>query len=109
MILGLGTDIIEIKRIEKAIKSEHFVKRVFTENEILYAENKSNKSQTYAGLFCAKESVVKALGTGFIDIALKDIEILHDNLGKPYVKNYNMLISISHCKEYATAQAILLE
>lgn len=109
MILGLGTDIIEISRIEKATKSEHFVKRVFTPNEIEYAKTKSNKAQTYAGLFCAKESIVKALGTGFRELKFHDIEILHDDLGKPYVKNFNMIISISHSNEYATATAIYLK
>lgn len=107
MLKGIGTDIIEIKRIEKAIKNAHFVERFFTQNEILYANSKSNKVETFAGIFCAKESVAKAMGTGFRDIKFHDIEILHDELSKPYLKDKNILISISHCKEYATATAII--
>ena len=107
-ILGIGTDIIEIKRIEKAIKSQHFIERVYTPKEIEYIKNKGNKSQTFAGIFCAKESVCKAIGTGFSGKKFHDIEILHDEKGKPFVSGINVLITISHCKEYATSTAILL-
>lgn len=107
MITGIGTDIIEIKRIEKSIQNEKFLNRVFTEKEISYAFSKSNKEQTFAGMFCAKESIVKALGTGFVKFNFLDYEILHDDLGKPYLENENIMISISHCKEYATAMAII--
>ncbi len=105
-ILGLGTDIVEISRIRASIENEHFIKRFFTENEMKYAENKTNREQTYAGIFCAKESIVKAYGTGFRDIKFVDIEILHDELGKPFSNDKNIILTISHCKEYATATAI---
>lgn len=108
MIKGIGTDILEISRMKKAISSTHFVNRVFTKNEIEYATSKGIPEQTFTGIFCAKESIVKAYGTGFVDIALKDIEILHDDMGKPYSNQENIFLSISHCKEYATATAILI-
>lgn len=108
MISGIGTDIIEISRIKKAILSSHFIHRVFTTAEIEYAMSKGKPEQTFAGIFCAKESIVKAYGTGFAGRKFHDIEILHDNLGKPYCCDKNISISISHCKEYATATALIV-
>lgn len=115
--IGIGNDIIEINRIEKAIKKENFITRVFTENEIKLFEIKGSRSEFFAGRFAAKEAISKALGTGFRDFSLTDIEILNDHLGKPYVifknaieyfnKKYFIDISISHCKEYAMAVAII--
>ena len=115
MILGIGNDIVEIERIEKAISNEKFIKRVYTEKEIEIIEKKGSKAASYAGRFSAKEAISKALGTGVRDFNLTDIEILNDELGKPYVVLKNELkgrmvdmrieISISHSKEYATAVA----
>lgn len=118
-ILGLGTDIVEVSRIEKAInKTSGFLTRVFTKKEIEYCESKPNKYERYAGRFCAKEAIAKALGTGIRDFKLCDIEINNDNLGKPEVTLYGTLaekknsveihLTISHCKEYGTATAIIL-
>lgn len=118
-ILGLGTDIVEVKRIEKAInKTSVFVTKVFTSKEIEYCESKPNKYERYAGRFCAKEAVSKALGTGVRDFKLCDIEINNDSLGKPEVILYGTLeskrnnieihLTISHCKEYGTATAIII-
>ena len=118
-ILGLGTDIVEVKRIEKAInKTSGFVTKVFTGKEIEYCESKPNKYERYAGRFCAKEAVSKAFGTGVRDFKLCDIEINNDSLGKPEVILYGTLeskrnnieihLTISHCKEYGTATAIII-
>lgn len=117
--IGIGNDIIEINRIEKAIKKINFITKVFTENEIKLFEIKGKRTEFFAGRFAAKEAVSKALGTGFRAFSLTDIEILNDSLGKPYVifknsidfynKKYFIDISISHCKEYATAVAIIFE
>ena len=118
-ILGLGTDIVEEKRIEKAInKTSVFVTKVFTSKEIEYCESKPNKYERYAGRFCAKEAVSKAFGTGVRDFKLCDIEINNDSLGKPEVILYGTLeskrnnieihLTISHCKEYGTATAIII-
>ena len=119
MILGIGNDIVEIERIEKAISNEKFIKRVYTEKEIEIIEKKGSKAASYAGRFSAKEAISKALGTGVRDFNLTDIEILNDKLGKPYVVFKNILkdrmadvrmeISISHSKEYATAVAVMFK
>lgn len=119
-IIGLGTDIVEISRIEKAInKTEKFSQKVFTEKEIIYCESKKNKFESYAGRFCAKEAIAKAMGTGVRDFELVHIEIVNNELGKPIVNLYGnlektlinkeLMITISHCKEYATATAIIIE
>lgn len=116
---GIGNDIIEIKRIENAVKKESFVKKVFTEKEIEYIISRGGRAETYAGKFSAKEAVSKALGTGVRGFSPNDIEILNNELGKPYVifknsiKDFNdkyfVNISISHCREYATAAAIIFK
>lgn len=112
-MIGLGTDIIEIDRIEKAIAKASFLRHVFTEQEQHWLNGKGKQmSQSAAGLFCAKEAVAKALGTGFQHgLKFRDIEIAHTELGAPYVLHPNrpFLLSISHCQTYATATAILLE
>lgn len=109
MFSGIGTDIIEINRIRSAIKNERFLNRVFTKNEIEYANGKKDFAETLSGIFCAKESVVKALGTGFGKIKFHDIEILHDEKNRPFLADDKILISISHCKNYATAVAFIKE
>lgn len=103
----LGVDIIKIERIEKAVKSAHFVERVFTPYEIAYAQKKANVNQTLAGIYAAKEAVAKALKNGLNGINLKDIPITHDENGCPFsvVFNQKMAVSISHDGEYAIAIA----
>lgn len=115
--LGIGNDIIEIKRIEKAVSKESFVKKVYTEKEIEAIRSKGNRAESYAGRFAAKEAISKALGTGVRNFVLTDIEILNNEMGKPYVifkngishfnKKYFTDIAISHCREYAAATAII--
>ncbi|MCD8354964.1 MAG: holo-ACP synthase [Clostridia bacterium] len=112
-MLGLGTDIVEIDRIQKAIARPSFLQHVFTQQEQNWLKEKGNQMpQSAAGLFCAKEAVAKAMGTGFQNgLNLHDIEIAHTELGAPYVlrPHCHFLLSISHCQAYATATAILLE
>lgn len=125
MKISTGTDIIEIERVKESIESTDgkFCDRVFTEKEIEYCENKKNqKYQHYAARFAGKEAVFKAI-SGKIEnkyeISWKDIEILNDKNLRPYVnllnrniKNIENIedidISISHCKEYATANVVVL-
>ena len=118
----VGTDIIEVSRIEKLIKEKgnKFLNRIYTKNEIDYCESKGlNKYQHYAGRFAAKEAVFKVLNGEIVSersLAFKDIEILNANDGAPYVNilddimidcfDMNLDISISHIKKYATATAI---
>lgn len=119
MIIGIGTDIIEIERIKKAISKESFIKKYFTENEIKQFEKINFSPQTIAGVFSAKEAVAKSMGTGFSGFAPIDIEILKNEKGKPFINLYNnaksicdekeiniIHISITHCKEYAQSFAV---
>ncbi len=116
MIKGVGTDILEIPRIKNA--RESFFKSVFTERELKKLHG--NKYNSLAGIFAAKEAVAKALGTGFMGFAPKDIEIVQDNKGKPFCFLYNgaserfkeiggsdIYISISHSKDTAVAFAVI--
>ena len=118
-----GTDIIEINRIKESIENlgENFKNKIYTEKEIEYCESKRNaKYQHYAGRFAAKEAIFKAISELLDDkyeISWRDAEILNDNRGKPRVaftskkiqeKIENIDISISHCKEYATANVVII-
>ena len=122
MIVGIGNDIIEIERIEKAISKEGFKNKVYTQTELENIEKRGDRVETYAGIFSAKEAISKAIGTGVREFSLTDLEILNDDLGKPYVvvsekldkiikskkEDYQIEISISHSKKYATAVAIVI-
>ncbi|MGL4874695.1 MAG: holo-ACP synthase [Clostridium sp.] len=120
MVYGIGNDIIEIGRIEKAIKrTKGFLVKVFTEDEVKYFKSKNMKMETIAGNFAGKEAFSKALGTGFRGIGLEDIEILRDHLGKPYIRvnkdilkkfdleKSNFHITISHNKTSAIATVLI--
>jgi len=88
-IFGIGTDIVNIKRLEKSIKRKgaKFIKKIFSENEIKYCEKKRNPYAFYSKRYAAKEALSKALGTGIRKgINFKEIEILNDKLGKPFIK-----------------------
>ena len=83
-IIGNGVDIIENKRIEKSIKKNGFVNRIFTQNEINQSKKIKNKVNFFAKRYAAKEAFVKSIGTGFRhNINFKDIEIKNNNKGKP--------------------------
>ncbi|HJO76004.1 MAG TPA: holo-ACP synthase [Pelagibacteraceae bacterium] len=125
-ILGTGIDIVENYRLKEILlkKKSNFKKRIFTINEILYCEKKSNSINCYAKRFAAKEAFVKALGIGFRkNINFKDIEVVNNTYGKPYisinkkiankirilfkVKKFNILLSISDEKKYSIASVII--
>ena len=121
-IVGLGTDIIEIVRIGQMIDrhGELFLTRVYTDEEIRYCQRRKECYEHFAGRWAAKEAVMKALGTGFIrGINWRDIEIASEKSGQPKVvlrggaRDYArrlgitaILVTISHCRSYATATAI---
>ena len=123
-VLGIGVDIIHNKRFKILSKKKIFIKRIYGVNEIRLSENIKNKLNYFAKRFAAKESLSKALGTGFRkNLNYKDIEILNDKLGKPYyyvspkikkminsrfkVKRFNLFLSISDEKDYSVAFTIL--
>ena len=88
-IFGLGTDIVNIKRVQLALKNnkKNFTKRIFSKNEINYCEKRKNSASYYAKRYAAKEAFSKALGTGISKgINFNDIEILNNKFGKPYIK-----------------------
>ncbi|MCK5763793.1 MAG: holo-ACP synthase [Clostridiales bacterium] len=120
MIIGIGTDIVEIERIKKAIeKNDRFLERIFSEKERELFESRKNNIFSIAANFAGKEAVSKVFGTGIRDFNWVEIEIFRDDLGKPYVvlsgraksiseakSIENILISLSHSKEQAIAYAI---
>ncbi len=114
-ILGTGIDIVEVDRIAKAIErwGDGFLNHVFTKEEISYAKKMRNPSEHLAARFAAKEAVFKAIGND-PTISWKDIQISHDKDGRPIclyrrknLKKHQTLISISHTKHYAVANAII--
>ncbi len=99
----IGTDLVRISRIEKSIKSESFLNKVFTEKEREYCK----KAENFAGIFAAKEAYFKAVGTG-IKLPMTDVEILHNEAGKPFINGKeNCDVSISHDGDYAVAAVII--
>ena len=119
MKMRTGVDIIEIERVKNSIEETggKFCEKVYTKREIEYCESKKiQKYQHYAARFSAKEAIFKAISLDLknkYDIDWKDIEILNDESGRPYVNilkqdiEINSIdISISHCKEYAVASVI---
>ena len=123
-ILGLGVDIVENSRINKSLKSSIFIKRIFSNSEILSAKKIKNKKSYYSKRFAAKEAFAKSIGTGFRkNLNFKDISIINDKLGKPSffisekikkivkkqfkTSSFNFFLSISDEKKYSIAYVIL--
>lgn len=120
MIIGLGTDIIEIERVRKAVGKEHFRNNVFTENEQAYCESRGkNSAASYAARFAAKEAFFKALGTG-ITTRLTDVEVVKDERGAPKINLHGkaltlaqaagvgkISVSLSHSRDFATAVCVV--
>ena len=83
-VAGLGVDIIEIERMERALaRTPRMKERIFSETERNYAQGKLRPGAHYALFFAAKEAVLKALGTGFAGMAFTDVEVVHDRFGRP--------------------------
>lgn len=121
-IIGIGTDILSIDRFRKSIEKhgDAFIEKIFVASEIEYCKKFSDPIPPFAARFSAKEAVVKALGEGFGEsLGFHDIVITKDEKGKPYVSlspkakeqysSPSFHLSLSHCKEYATATAIALK
>lgn len=123
MIIGIGIDLVKISRMDKAGKNNSaFLERVFTEKERGYCSRQKLPAQHYAARFAAKESVLKAFGTGLgAGMKWTDIEVLHGEGGGPIVNIFGrvkdladlkgvkqILLSYSHDEGYAVAHAILI-
>ena len=87
MIAGIGTDLVEIYRIEEMILRGRHLSRIFTTTELAYAKDNAT---TLAGNFAVKEAVSKVFGTGFFGVEPYEIEVLRNESGAPYVKLYGM-------------------
>ncbi|MDR0350567.1 MAG: holo-ACP synthase, partial [Coriobacteriales bacterium] len=101
-VAGLGVDIIEIERMERALKrTPRMRERLFSEGERGYADSKARPVVHFALFFAAKEAVLKALGTGFRGMALTDVEVSHDRYGRP------VPLLHGHAREVAQAQGVI--
>jgi len=121
MIIGIGCDIIEVARIEKALSKPKFIEKVFTKEEIKYCISRgAQKSQSYAARYAAKEALAKALGIGIHVGSLKEIEVINNIMGKPEIKLSGVFqsfakengctkisLSLSHVRELAIAQVVV--
>ncbi len=124
-IFGVGTDIIEVKRIESAIKkNKGFLLRVYTRTEIDYCEKKAQgRYPSYAARFAAKEAAAKALAEGVgKNVSLNEIELANRDSGAPYIKLYGgtsdysrrlkireIKISVSATQNFAVAFAMAIK
>lgn len=124
MIYGSGIDIVEVYRMRDAVKKwgDSFLKKIFTDREIAYSNSKKFACQHFAARFAAKEAVVKAFGEPKkYPIKWTEVEVLNDKEGKPVIifhkdalklkdlkKINSVILSMSHSKNYAVANVILL-
>lgn len=115
MIKGIGVDIVEIDRVEKAVKSlgKRFLNRIYAAHEIAYCRSgKRLKFPELAARFAAKEAYLKALGVGMRGIDLRSIEVVNNKLGKPELRYKGKVlkkahITLSHGRDYAVAMVCL--
>ena len=121
--VGIGVDIVDNNRIKSLIRNKTFIKRTFSQKEIIISKNYLNKLNFFSKRFAAKESFVKALGTGFRNnLNFRDIEIINDKLGKPLylinlkikkikrkkkINKFELFLSISDEKDYSIAFTII--
>jgi holo-[acyl-carrier protein] synthase len=123
-VLGIGIDIVETERIDQSLEKfgERFLKRVYHPGEITYAQSMKFPALHLAARFAAKEAISKAFGTGIgKQLGWTDMEIRRRESGEPYVVLHgkgaelakrrgvsSVMVSLSHCKAYSAANAILL-
>jgi holo-[acyl-carrier protein] synthase len=126
VILGIGTDLVDIRRIERVIArhGERFLARIYTPTERALAERRANRAETYAKRFAAKEACAKALGTGFRDgVFFRDLGVVNLPSGKPTLalsgaaldrlrdmipQGYRPQIDLALADEYPVAQAFVV-
>ena len=116
MIVGIGNDIVEISRFETIVERESVLHKMFSEREVILG---GKRPSFFAGSFAVKESLSKAFGTGIRGFRLNEIEVLRDDMGKPYVELQgrakelavalgidSIYVSISDTKQLAAAVAV---
>ena len=123
MIYGIGTDFVEVPRIEKILQKwgEKFTGKVYSKGEIDYCHKKAFPAMHFAARFAVKESFLKSLGIGLgMGVKLRDIEVINNLQGKPMLKINERIegiidkfgitaihISITHTKEHAHAIVVI--
>lgn len=118
-MFSVGTDLVEIQRIEKSMRNPRFLEKILGEEEYSQLKARGFPAQSVAANFCAKEAFVKAIGLGFTaGVKLKDVEILRNTVGRPVIKlhgkarelqqvlHQNYSVSLTHTREYASAVVI---
>lgn len=120
-VLGIGIDIVEIDRIERALKrhGERMRRRLFTEGELSDCAPGPNEGRQLAARYAAKEATLKALGRGLRGVRWVDAEVVKDAWGRPQMRLHGalrqlaaelgvaeVLVSLSHGRDYAVAQAV---
>ncbi|MCX5751464.1 MAG: holo-ACP synthase [Candidatus Saganbacteria bacterium] len=114
-IKGIGVDIVEIGRIKKAVvkHGQHFLNRIYTSKEIQYCTHRGKYLYPELAVrFAAKEAYVKAVGTGMREVEWKEIEVLNNKLGQPYIvlkskKTKGIHLSLSHSQGNAVAMVVI--
>lgn len=125
MIIGIGIDIVEVDRIKKAAQrwGNDFLKRIFTKKELSYSKERKSMYQHLAARFAVKEALTKAFGNGKLySLDWREVEVSNNIYGRPSVRLYgkanrlkkkrgvkDILISISHTKDYAVANVLLMK
>ena len=123
-IYGIGTDIVDINRLNKSLKRKNFIKKIFNDDEIRKCNSQLNKVSCYAKRFAAKEAFSKAIGTGIAKgLKFNEIIVYNTKLGKPSIKlqgktkkivikilkkkTFNIFLSLSDEKIFAIATVII--
>ena len=119
MIAGIGLDICNVERMKRACEKESFCCKVFTTRELAYAEGRTRRIESLAGMFAAKEAFAKATGLGLSRIGLKHVEVTHDPSGRPVLsiaadcplpetlRKARCFLSISHDAGVAAAVVVI--
>ena len=113
-MIGIGTDIVSVKRFKGIEKKRAMLEKIFTEKEIAYALSKAVSAETFAGHFAAKEAIIKAFTSFGKKLGFKDVEITHLKNKQPiaFIKNfkgYTILLSIAHETDYAVSSALVTD
>ncbi len=113
MIAGVGTDLLSVARMTRLVQNEHFLARVFVAEERAYIDFSGHRAATAAGLFCAREAYVKALGCGLFSLPFHDYWVSHTNEGQPYFcfrhpdPAHFVHLSITHDRDFAMAFVVI--
>ncbi len=117
-MFSVGIDMIEIPRIEKSMKKRRFLRFILGGEEYLQLEKRGFPAKSVAANFCAKEAFLKSMGLGLFKLDFKNIQVLRNTSGKPYISlsgdalafakknNFNFSVSITHTKQCASAVVI---